>query len=406
MRRSPLLVIFFTVFLDLLGFGLVLPLLAKYGREARYGASDVEIGWLIASYSAMQFLFSPVWGRLSDRVGRRPVLMLSITGSVISHLIFTFAPSLAWLFLSRLLAGVMAANISTAQAYVADVTAPQDRAKGMGMVGAAVGLGFIFGPMLAIGVGRWGQSGIGLTAAALSFLDLLLVAGIVPESLPPERRGSAASAEGRLSRMLRALSSPTIGPPIIILFLVTLAFAALEGTITLFLTDRIGDLTPQGTRVLPEATIGKYLGFMGILVALVQGGLTGRLAKRSGEAPLILAGSVLIAAGLLLLSAGHSPPSILGALAVIALGQGVNVPSVNGLVSRSAAADQQGGILGVTQGFSSLARALGPGAGGWLYGLSPTHTAPYLAGAGIVSLAAILGLATVRSPARPASAGQ
>src|SRR5262249_20243267 len=160
MRRSPLLVIFFTVFLDLLGFGLVLPLLAKYGREARYGASDGEIGWLIASYSAMQFLFSPVWGRLSDRVGRRPVLMLSITGSVISHLIFTFAPSLAWLFLSRLLAGVMAANISTAQAYVADVTAPQDRAKGMGMVGAAVGLGFIFGPMLAIGVGRWGQSGI------------------------------------------------------------------------------------------------------------------------------------------------------------------------------------------------------------------------------------------------------
>src|SRR5262249_25727882 len=182
MKRPSLFVVFFTVFLDLLGFGLVLPLLPAFARQ--YGASGGTVGLLFASYSAMQFFFAPVWGRVSDRVGRRPVLMLSITGSVASYLIFAFAPSLAWLFVSRLLAGVMAANLSTAQAYVADVTAPDERAKGMGMVGAAFGLGFVLGPMIAIGVGRWGQFGIGMTAAAPSFTARLLPPLLLAESLP------------------------------------------------------------------------------------------------------------------------------------------------------------------------------------------------------------------------------
>src|SRR5687767_10189977 len=141
MKRSPLLVIFFTVFLDLLGFGLVLPLLPKYAHAEGFGASRLEIGLLFASYSAMQFVFAPLWGALSDRIGRRPVLLSSIAGSTLSYLVFAFAPSLTWLFVSRILAGGMAANISAAQAYVADVTGLEERAKGMGMVGAAIGLG-------------------------------------------------------------------------------------------------------------------------------------------------------------------------------------------------------------------------------------------------------------------------
>lgn len=381
MKRSPLLVVFFTVFLDLLGFGLVLPLLPAFARE--YGASPHIIGLLFASYSAMQFFFAPVWGRVSDRIGRRPVLMLSISGSVASYLIFAFAPSLAWLFVSRLLAGVMAANLSTAQAYVADVTAPEDRAKGMGMVGAAFGLGFVIGPMIAIGVGRWGQIGIGLTAAGLSFTDLLLASVLLKESLPPERRGQAAAAPGsRLSRMARALAHPTIGVPIIIFFLATFAFSTLETTLTLFLGDRVGLTRPE--------ELGKYFGFLGVLVALIQGGLTGRLAKRAGEARLVFVGCVGTAVGLALLPEAHTRAMVLAALAVIGLGQGMNVPSINSLISRSAGAEEQGSILGVNQGFSSLARVVGPAAGGWLYQQQQGY--PYFAGAALMGAASLLAL--------------
>jgi predicted MFS family arabinose efflux permease len=398
MRRSPLFVVFFTIFLDLLGFGLVLPLLPQFARQ--FGASDTQIGLLFASYSLMQFLFAPLWGRLSDRIGRRPVLLISISGSAGANLLLAFAPSLAWLLASRLFAGMMAANVGTAQAYVADVTAPADRARGMGMVGAAFGLGFVFGPMLAIFVGDWGQQGVGLTAAALSLVDLALAAAILPESLPPERRREARAARGnRLRQMGQALSNPAIGPAILIFFLGTFAFGTFETTFTLFLADRLGVRSP--------GEVGGYFGYLGVLAALVQGGVTGRLARKTGEAPLVVAGCVLLAAGYGLLPTAAAQPAVLATLALIGFGQALNQPAVNSLISRSAGAAEQGSILGVNQGFSSLARVFGPAAGGWLYQRGPAY--PYWLSAGVVVAAGGLAAwiaARAPQPAGPVSGGR
>lgn len=394
MKRSPLVVVFLTVFLDLLGFGLVLPLLPQFASQAKFGASSSQVGLLFASYSLMQFLFAPVWGRLSDRIGRRPVLLISIGGSAVANALFAFAPSLAWLFASRLFAGAMAANLATAQAYVADVTAPEDRAKGMGMVGAAFGLGFVFGPMLAILVGDWGQQGVGLTAAGLSTLDLVLAAAILPESLPAHQRSQGHAGGSRLRRMRRALLSPSIGPAILIFFLGTFAFSMFEATFTLLLANRLAVRTPR--------EVGEYFAFIGVLAALVQGGVTGRLARRTGEARLIVAGCGLLAVGFLLLPGSETRAAVLGSLAVLGLGQAINQPAVNSLISRGAATDEQGSILGVNQGFSSLARALGPAAGGWLFQRALAY--PYYLGAAAMLIAGALALRIEATAKRPMTA--
>ncbi len=209
--RSPMGIIFLTIFLDLVGFGIVLPLLPRFAAE--YQAEKWQIGLLMATYSLMQFFLSPVWGRLSDRIGRRPVLLISIAGSAISYALFAFAGSLPMLFVARIVAGGMAANIGTAQAYIADITTPENRARGMGMVGAAFGLGFVFGPALAGLLSHYAlengwrpQLVVGLAATLFSVLDLVLAAARLPESLTPELRARAtAPTSGGLARLQGAL---------------------------------------------------------------------------------------------------------------------------------------------------------------------------------------------------------
>ena len=385
-------VIFFTLFLDLVGFGIVLPLLPQFARQ--HHAEEWQIGLLMASYSLMQFFFAPVWGRLSDRIGRRPVLLISITGSALSYTLFAFAPNLPLLFVSRLFAGVMAANVSTAQAYVADVTTPENRAKGMGMVGAAFGLGFVFGPALAGVLSHWARTQgfapqlvVGLAAATFSLIDLVWAAARLKESLSPEARAQATAPTGkRVERMLAALRHPALQLPIALFFLGTVAWSQLEPTLARYVQERFA---------FQEAQTGYMFAFVGIIAAVVQGGYTGRAAKRSGEKRLVLTGSLLLVFGLGGLPLARNVTALYALLAVLAIGQALIVPSLQSLISRGAAATEQGATLGVSQGFSSLARVIGPASGGALFGVS--HALPFWMGAGLMLLCVLLA-ARLRAP--------
>lgn len=393
-------IVFLTIFLDLIGFGIVLPLLPRFA--AQHHAQEWQIGLLMATYSLMQFFFAPIWGRLSDRVGRRPVLLVSISGSAASYVIFALAPNLTTLFVSRAVAGIMAANIATAQAYVADVTTPETRARGMGMVGAAFGLGFVLGPALAGllsglagGAGADPQLVVGLTAAGFSLADLALAAVLLRESLTPEIRARAASATGtRVGRMVRALRHPGIGRPILLFFLTTLAWSQLE---------------PTAARLVQEdfhfdaARTGYMFAFMGLIVAAVQGGLAGRLARGMGEARMILVGTLLLGAGLALVPAAGDVRGLYPVLALLAIGQAIASPGTHGLISRATAAEEQGSTLGVTQGFGSLARTVGPAVGGWLFGLQ--HAYPFWFGAAIMALGFLLAARIASKGPRKVDAG-
>lgn len=392
-RRSPLAVIFFTVFLDLLGFGILLPFTAFYIRA--YGGSHMTPAqvatantWLGTAYSLMQFLFAPVWGRLSDRVGRRPIILISITGSFLSYLLFGFARSLPMLILSRALAGIMAANISTAQAYIADVTTPENRTRGMGMIGAAIGLGFVLGPAMGYAVSGPTHSGqpspvVPFLAAGLAALDLVLAFFLLPESLKPETQPAFGRRDLGLSQLQRALSHPRVGLPITLFFLSTLAFGAMEWSLTPFLIDRFQ---------FGEKQVGELFFFLGILVALVQGGLVRRLAKGGREPQMLVAGTLLMIPGLTLIAAAQTVWGLRGVLAVLALGQGITSPAVSSLISKSTDPAEQGAMLGVSQGMSSLARAVGPLAAGWLIRATHSSAAPFPAGGVVMALAFLLSL--------------
>jgi MFS family permease len=405
-RRSPLAVVFFTVFLDLLGFGIVLPLAAYYVEAL--GGNPALTAWLGTLYSLMQFIFAPFWGRLSDRVGRRPIILMSVTGSSLSWLLFSYAASgpaahllglsgsLALLMASRGLAGIMAANISTAQAYVADVTTPENRTRGMGMIGAAFGLGFVFGPAIGGALSGGGQHpslAVPLLAAGLSMLNLLLAFFLLPESLTPGVAHGVGRRETGLRQFQRALADPRVGLPITMFFLSTLAFGAMEWTLTSFLKHHYN----FGPREAGELFAG-----LGILIAFVQGGLMRRVAKGGREPQLLVVGTLLMVPGLALLPVAHSIAQLSAVLVVLALGQGITSPSVSGLISRSTRATEQGATLGVSQSMSSLARAVGPFAAGWLIeaqGLA----APFFAAGAVMALAFLLSLKVMSSTRKQTS---
>ena len=381
MKRSPLAVVFLTVFLDLVGFGIVIPLLPLYAEE--FGAGPVAAAWLLALYSLMQFFFAPWWGRLSDRVGRRPVLLVGLFGSAASYLAFAFAPSLLALFAARALNGFAGANVGVAQAYVADVTPPEGRAKGMGMIGAAFGLGFVFGPAIGGLLSHYGHAAPFVGAAALAAANGVLAWFRLPESLPPERRGTAAARAAGLADRLRMLSGRDLGHRLRTLyaagFLVTLAFAAMEGTFSLW-ADARWALSPAGVAFL--------FAFLGVVSVLAQGLVVGRLAHRWGERRAALAGTLLFAAGLVGVALAPSLLALCAALAALALGQGTAAPSLSSLISRQGGPAEQGRLLGAYQSLGALGRVVGPVSGG----VALEHLAagaPYLLG----SLAALAALA-------------
>lgn len=393
---GPRVVLFLTVFVHLLGFGLLLPVLPYYAKT--YGAGGLVVGLLSASFSFCQFLFAPVWGRLSDRVGRRPILLGSLVVTSLSYVVFGFAQSLWLLFASRILAGIAGAVLPTAQTYIADTTSHEERTKGMGMIGAALGLGFTFGPAIGGALSHWGYSVPAFASAGFALLAAVLAFFLLPESLSPEARTEAAvrrrERPGLSVAFSDAFAHKLVRPVLMLYFVGTLCFAGLEATFALYGHDRYG---------LTAMNVGYLLGYMGILAVLMQGGLVGRLARRFGEPNLVRGGFLLLGAGML--AAGGAPPFtwLLVALAAVALGNGLASPSLAGLVSIATVAAEQGSVLGVYQALGSLARTIGPFLGGLAFDtLGPTS--PLWIGGTVLALASFLaGSLPRRRNAAPAA---
>jgi DHA1 family tetracycline resistance protein-like MFS transporter len=376
MKRNPsILVIFLTVFIDLVGFGIVVPMLPKYTEK--FGAQGVVIGLIFASYSAMQFVFSPIWGRFSDRVGRRPILLMSTAGACASYVLFAIASGLAshmtalgLIVLSRVLAGCCGGNITVAQAYVADITPPEKRSKMMGIIGMAIGLGFVFGP----GIGAASISGLGLTgpgwiAAALSASNFILAFSILSESRKPGSEN--ARPRPHLDQWIHTLKRPKVGLLITVFFLATFCFSCFEVTLVLLVSDNFH----LDTRAAGE-TAGYLIVFVGLVGALFQGGATGRLVKMLGEPKLIMTSLILTGVGLMFVPFMHGAPELswsvlfhpagrpwvklIIALCVLAIGSSLARPPIFGMISNLTPAHEQGATIGVAQGSGSLARIIGP----------------------------------------------
>ncbi len=374
--------IFLTVFLDLLGFGLVIPLLPRYAQSLH--ATPFEIGLIAASYSAMQFLFVPVWGALSDRVGRRPILLMSMLATSASMMMLGFAESFAMLVVARLVGGVATANIAVAQAYIADTTSHERRARGMGLIGTAFGLGFVLGPFMGGVLSTISLGTPARVAAALAVLNFVWAFFALPESFPKERRQHPrklrVGPDVRSFRRVFALPGLAIG--IVLFFVTTVSFANLEQTFALYAHDEFA---------LDAKATGYILGMVGVIALVVQGGLIGTLNEKFGEVRLIRMGNLLQAIGFAAIgySAGHGLLVLYAAVAVLSVGNGLVNPSVSTYVSRRAPAHAQGESLGVMQSMGALARVVGPTFGGFLYGHG--HRLPYFSGA--VGLCVAFGLA-------------
>jgi MFS family permease len=419
MKKAGAGAVFLTVVVDLVGFGIVLPLLPRFAE--RYGATPGQLGLLMASFSAMQFLFAPIWGRLSDRVGRRPVLLVGLAGSVVFYTMFGFADSLAWLFAARIGAGLCGATISISAAYIADVTKPEERARGMALIGAAFGIGFTVGPVLGgltWGLGESLRAGghlpgtlaralPGLAAALLCLASFLWTLRSVPE---PERHGTAARRLLDLQALRDSASLPGVPLLLGLLLLSVFAFSQFEGTLSLMLEHRFG---------YDERHAGFVFLFVGVVLMLVQGFLVRRYVRVFGERVFARAGLTLMAAGLAGVAFADRLAVLLPALAVAVAGFGAVNPSFTSLLSRSVDGSRQGGIMGLAQSAAALGRILGPWVGNLLYGSAKAlrpgerplldaafgdlehHRRPYVAAAAVL---AVLALAALGIPA-PRDAG-
>ncbi|WP_262179205.1 MFS transporter [Haloarcula laminariae] len=432
-RRRGLAIVLAVVFLDLLGFGIIIPILPYYTRSFP-GGTEFVIGLLAASYSATQFVFAPLLGSLSDRVGRRPVLVVSLLGSVVAWTVFGLAEALWLLFLARMLAGAMGGNLSTAQAYVADVTPPERRATALGYIGAAFGLGFIFGPGIGAvlsfdatiaAVDALAPAAVPITrfslpsfaAAFFSLCGVVVALAFLPESRTPDGGAPRGDRTSAVAQLRAAVATPGLRELLTAFFLVSVAFSGVTVMFIPYVADIYGYTAAQSALLLT---------YIGLLAVLTQGVLIGRLTARYGPVPLAVAGAMLlaVATGLLPFSrplggllpdlSGLVPvltPDLLGLLAVLTLlpvGNGVLSVTLTALVSRRASADLQGSAFGVTQGAGSLARTVGPPVMGGLYA-GVGYWAPFVVGAllllPVVALVARLGRDAAAADARPADPG-
>jgi DHA1 family tetracycline resistance protein-like MFS transporter len=378
-RRAALLVLFLTVAIDLLGFGIVIPFLPLYAERMHVGAFG--IGLVLSIYSMMQLLFAPVLGRISDHIGRRPIIMLGLLGSAASYTIYGFASSFAMLLFSRAVHGACAATVSTAQAYVADTTDESNRARGMGMIGAAFGLGFVLGPALGGLLGHASLRTPVFFAAALTFANLIFAAMRLPESHPPDphSRLDFARLADPIIRLPRQLLRHHLTELFTIAFLATFAMAAFEATFAIMVFARFG-YGPSG--------VGGLLAYAGLLQALVQGYLLGKVVKRTGELMLIRGGMIVLAIGLAPMASVSSHAVLFVLLAMVAIGYGFASPSVASLISKRTERRLQGEVLGINQSALSLARIFGPIAAGFAYQRFGPPAA-YI-GAGLVALGALM----------------
>ncbi len=355
-KNKALASIFLIVFIDLLGFSLILPLLPYLART--FQASDFQIGLLVAIYAAASLLGSPILGRLSDRYGRRPMLLISIAGTVAGFLILGFAGSLWMLFLARMIDGLTAGNISIAQAYISDVTEAKDRAKGLGLIGAAFGLGFIIGPAVGGALSQISYTAPALAAAGLASINLAMVAFWLPESLSAEKREEIVKSKRAalsLTALLEALRRPVVGPLLHTRFFFGLAFSIFQSIFALYALERFQ---------LDAVQTGYILAYVGVLSVFTQGFLIGRLTARYSENGLILTGSGLMAVGLLGWAFAPSVAGLLVAMLPIALAGGVLNTVINSAITKSIPAYEIGGMLGFSASLEALTRVIAPTLGG------------------------------------------
>jgi DHA1 family tetracycline resistance protein-like MFS transporter len=378
--NAKLGILFLTIFIDLLGFGLIIPALPFYAES--YGASFVVIGMLSASYSLMHFLFSPLWGRLSDKIGRRPVMLIGLAGSAIAFLMFGLAASLEMLFAARILAGILSsATLPTAQAYIADTTSAEDRAKGMGLIGAAFGLGFIFGPAVGGVLTQYGYGFPALVASGMSTLNFFWAIWKLPETLT---RTSHESERKLLSMtaLREIFSLPMLAVMVGVFFVQIYAFSQMEATFALFSEHRLG---------LDAVHVGWILTEVGVISAIIQGALMGRLVRRYSEAGLARTGLVIMAIGLIATGMVMTTTQMILAVPLLAIGSALTSPTLNALISKAAPPEKQGLTMGTAQSLGALARVLGPPSGTGLFQFLGT-SAPYFVGGILMAGASLVKL--------------
>ncbi len=403
-EKSPQIILFLTVFLYLVGFGILIPLTPHLSRDL--GATSTEAGLLMATYSVMQFLFSPLWGRLSDRIGRKKILLICLLGEAASYIFFAYARSLETLFIARALTGFFGASLSTANAAMADITGEKDRSKGMALIGAAFGLGFVVGPALGGGLAVLSESVpesilsgpfskttfVALSVSVLFFLTFLFAIKKLPETLTLENRNK--EKKGRWFILFSKLQKPALAPIMLTFFLLTFSMASMEATLVYFMADRFA-------WTLKETSFG--FAYIGIILVFTQGFLVRKLLPKLGERKILLYSIPIFLVGMAIIAPANSVFIVAVSMTLIALGIGQSNPSLSGATSLLAEPGEQGATLGANQSLASLGRILGPAIGGYLYSIQPGY--PFWFSTALAALAWILILSRYKSIPNSAKVG-
>ena len=389
MNKKPLFSIFLVVLIDMLGFSLILPLLPYYATT--FGAGTIETGLLIGSYALAQLIGSPLLGRLSDRFGRRPILLVSVFGTFVGFLLMGFANSLWMLFVARILDGVTGGNISVAQAYISDVTDASNRSRGLGMIGAAFGLGFIIGPVTGGFLSQWGYQMPAWFAAALSLANLALIAAWLPESLPAEKRSTenASRPAITLGALLDALRKPFTGALLTSRFVFGVAFAIFQTLFSLYALQKFK---------LGAIQTGYILTYVGILSVITQGYLVGKITRLFREDFLIVTCVAIMAGSMFAWGWVPSVPLLLFVMAPMSLAGGTLNTLLSSTLSKAVATTEVGGILGLSTAIESSTRVIAPVLGGWLLQQFGTAAPGIFGGVALVALAIYTYKAIYRHP--------
>ena len=384
-QKSQLAIIFFTVFLYLVGFGVIIPIVPILTKN--FGATSFQIGLILSAYSLMQFIFAPFWGKLSDRHGRRPILLFCLLGESLAYIAFAWARSYEALLIARLFAGFFGASISTASAYISDITAAKDRSKGMALIGAAFGLGFLVGPALGGGLALWGAhisdaphfdtSFAAYWVSGLCLLNFIFGFFYLKESL---QQKSTPVKKSRFVQLGFYLRKPLVGPLIGVFFISSVSMALMEATLVLY----VGDLFAWGIR---EVSFG--FAYIGFIMVLCQGFIVRKLLPIVGEKKILFLGLSLMMLGFLLIGASKNIPVLAIAMTLLAVGNSFTNPATTGSISLLSKADEQGAVMGTTQGTASLGRIIGPAVGGLLY-QQVSISSPFYASGVLVVLAMVL----------------